>query len=51
MGDNRRDSLDSRSFGIVTRQSIVGKAEVVAWPLNALHWLPTYSSTFAGAAR
>jgi len=48
MGDNRRDSLDSRSFGIVTRQSIVGKAEVVAWPLNGLHWLPTYSGTFAG---
>ena len=29
MGDNRRDSLDSRSFGIVTGRSIVGKAEVV----------------------
>jgi signal peptidase I len=50
MGDNRRDSLDSRSFGVVTRPFIVGKAEVVAWPLSALHWLPTYSGTFAGAA-
>lgn len=50
MGDNRRDSLDSRSFGVVTRQSIVGKAEVVAWPLNALHWLPTYTGTFAGVS-
>ncbi len=48
MGDNRRDSLDSRSFGTVSRQEIVGKAEVVAWPVNALKWLPTYSSTFAG---
>lgn len=51
MGDNRRDSLDSRSFGVVTRQSIVGKAEVVAWPLNELKWLPTYAGTFAGVSR
>jgi signal peptidase I len=50
MGDNRRDSLDSRSFGVITRQEIVGKAEVIAWPLNELKWLPTYSSTFVGAS-
>jgi signal peptidase I len=50
MGDNRRDSLDSRSFGVVTRQNIVGKAEVVMWPLNSLQFLPTYSGTFAGVS-
>ena len=50
MGDNRRDSLDSRSFGVVTRQSIIGKAEVVMWPLNADGWVPTYSGTFSGVA-
>jgi signal peptidase I len=48
MGDNRRDSLDSRSFGVVKRQNLLGKAEVVAWPLTELKWLPTYSNTYAG---
>jgi len=46
MGDNRRDSLDSRSFGTISGASIVGKAEVIVWPFNALQWLPTYSSVF-----
>lgn len=32
MGDNRQRSLDSRSFGPVTRDEIVGKAFVIIWP-------------------
>ena len=32
MGDNRQRSLDSRSFGPVTREEIVGKAFVIIWP-------------------
>lgn len=47
MGDNRLDSLDSRSFGIVTRAEIIGKAEVVFWPLNTLEIVPTYTNVFA----
>ncbi len=34
MGDNRRRSLDSRSFGTVSRDEIVGKAFVIIWPTS-----------------
>jgi signal peptidase I len=32
MGDNRNNSSDSRSFGAITPQSIVGRAWLVYWP-------------------
>lgn len=32
MGDNRNNSSDSRSFGPITEQSIVGRAWLVYWP-------------------
>lgn len=32
LGDNRGQSLDSRSFGIVPRGSIVGQVWIVYWP-------------------
>lgn len=48
MGDNRLNSQDSRFFGAITRPSIIGKAEVVMWPLNSFTWLPNYSNVFAG---
>ncbi len=48
MGDNRQDSQDSRFFGPISGKAIVGKAEVVIWPLNALEWLRNYSYVFAG---
>jgi signal peptidase I len=48
MGDNRGNSSDSRSFSTVPLQNIVGKAELVIWPINTLHWLPTYRDVFAG---
>jgi signal peptidase I len=47
MGDHRQDSTDSRVFGYVPRQNIIGKAEVVIWPLNDAHFIPTYSAVFA----
>jgi signal peptidase I len=34
MGDNRNNSLDSRSFGMVEQSEIIGRAEVRYWPLN-----------------
>lgn len=34
MGDNRARSLDSRSFGTVSREEIVGKAFVIIWPTS-----------------
>ncbi len=39
MGDNRCDSSDSRVFGPIKTSSIVGRAFVVFWPLNRIHWL------------
>lgn len=41
MGDNRDDSYDSRYFGFVPRQEIVGRACCVAFSLDpSRHWLP-----------
>lgn len=34
MGDNRSASLDSRSFGPITRKDIVGRTAVRAWPIT-----------------
>ncbi|MGH2514080.1 MAG: signal peptidase I [Ktedonobacterales bacterium] len=49
LGDNRDNSRDSRYFPTpVTRQMIIGKVELVAWPLNAIEWSRGYSSVFAG---
>jgi len=31
MGDNRGDSIDSRSWGVVPRAAIVGRARMVLW--------------------
>lgn len=34
MGDNREDSLDSRSFGFISKEQIVGKVGIRYWPLS-----------------
>lgn len=36
MGDNRANSSDSRVFGSIPTSSIVGRAFIRVWPLNAL---------------
>ncbi len=49
LGDNRLNSTDSRLFpGPVTRNMIIGKAEVLVFPLDHLEWLHNYSSVFSG---
>ncbi len=40
MGDNRPDSLDSRSFGPVSGNLILGRVVLRYWPLNAVEYYP-----------
>jgi signal peptidase I len=39
MGDNRTESNDSRYWGTVPRENIIGRAFFVYWPLDRLHTL------------
>jgi signal peptidase I len=39
MGDNRGNSQDSRLFGPIERDAVVGRAFVRIWPLNHIGWL------------
>ncbi len=49
MADGRLawSNSDSRAFGPVLRQNIIGQAEFVYWPLHQLHWIDNYSSVFS----
>lgn len=37
MGDNRNNSFDGRGWGLVPRDSIIGRSEFVWWPLARMH--------------
>jgi signal peptidase I len=39
MGDNRPQSFDSRMFGTVDEDLVVGRAFVIIWPLGSFRWL------------
>jgi signal peptidase I len=47
MGDNRPVSEDSRYFGFVPKDYVVGKAILVDWPLKQWQMLNTYSSVYS----
>lgn len=36
LGDNRNNSTDSRSFGLIEMDEIVGKASIIYWPVNRI---------------
>ncbi|MGX7351387.1 signal peptidase I [Enterococcus canis] len=40
LGDNRRMSKDSRSFGVVDSQYILGKAQFVYYPITHIKYIP-----------
>jgi signal peptidase I len=42
LGDNRGNSSDSRVFGPVSVDSIIGKAWIGYWPLDAIGFVPHY---------
>ncbi len=39
MGDNRSDSLDSRDLGAIDTARIVGRSDLIYWPLNQFHFV------------
>ena len=49
MGDDRRNSFDSRAWGFVPRANIIGRAALVYWPFGEDNsgFLPNVSSVFA----
>jgi signal peptidase I len=49
MGDNRNNSSDSRSFGSVSAQDIIGRAWLVYWPPS--DWTIVPHHTYAVAAQ
>ncbi|MDW7675408.1 MAG: signal peptidase I [Bacillota bacterium] len=36
LGDNRTNSQDSRSWGFVPEENVVGKAQAIFWPFNRI---------------
>ncbi len=48
LGDNRGDSSDSRDWGPVPAKDIIGKAALVYWPLNDMHFVRDWSNVFSG---
>ena len=47
MGDNRRFSDDSRDWGFVPKNYIIGKAVMIYWPVSSWQLINTYPAVFA----
>ena len=48
LGDNRGGSSDSRDWGPVPQNDIIGKAALVYWPFSAMHFLQNEHPVFTG---
>ena len=51
LGDNRGDSSDSRDWGPVPRDDVIGRAELVYWPLSKVHVLSDWSQVYSAISR
>jgi signal peptidase I len=47
LNDNRQIPDDSRTWGFVPKDYIIGKAVLVYWPLNHFHFVDTHPAVFA----
>lgn len=36
LGDNRENSMDGRTFGLISKKDIIGKVSIRIWPLNKI---------------
>jgi len=43
MGDNRSDSKDSRAIGFISEEDIIGRADVVMWPIKEFRLIKHYN--------
>ena len=50
LGDNRNNSSDSHSWGTVPLDNVLGKAELIYWPIGHLGMLDPSSAAAAGSA-
>lgn len=39
LGDNREDSLDSRTYGLIKKTNIIGKAWIKIWPFTNIKFI------------
>lgn len=50
LGDNRRNSLDGRSFGFIEIEDVIGEANYVYWPLNNIRTIDQFQLNETGDA-
>lgn len=51
LNDSRIASNDSRSFGPIPRNNIIGKAVLIFWPLSSFGGIPSYPNVFSGVSK